>query len=218
MPAPAAIVAALVTGVGLAWISIPHCFGMCGALHLTVSCIHSEHPIRALSLFNLGRLLGYTVLGALAGGAGFLINKAGVSCCGTATSPPIFSALIPAIMFLALGIGALRKRGVAGSVTPLLKKLLGKVGLFTSGCAAALLPCGVLYAALAAAVGTGGIITGGLLLFVYCLTITVVMQLVLIAGHGIHHTIKARIEALLPFIFLALAALYFVTFFVKLRS
>ena len=140
MPTPAALIAALVTGAGLAWISIPHCFGMCGALHLTVSCIHSERPIRALSLFNLGRIVGYTILGGLAGGAGFLINKAGVSCCGNATSPPIFSALIPAIMFLALAIGALRKRGVGGTVTPLLKKLLGKVGLFTSGCAAALLP------------------------------------------------------------------------------
>ena len=218
MPTPAAIIAALVTGIGLAWISIPHCFGMCGALHLTVSCIHAERPIRALTLFNLGRLLGYTILGAVAGGAGFLVNKAGVSCCGSATSPPIFAALVPAICFLLIGIGALRKRGVSGTVTPLLKRLLGKVGLFTSGCAAALLPCGVLYAALAAAVGTGHVLTGGALLFVYCLTITVVMQLVLIAGHGVHHSIKARIEALLPYIFLALALLYFVVFFVKWLS
>jgi sulfite exporter TauE/SafE len=216
MPTPAAIIAATVTGAGLAWISIPHCFGMCGALHLTVSCIHSERPIRALSLFNLGRIVGYTILGAIAGGAGFLINKAGISCCGNATSPPIFSVLIPAIMFLALGIGTIRKRGVSGTVTPLLKKLLGKVGLFTSGCAASLLPCGVLYAALAAAIGTGGIITGGVLLFVYCLTITVVMQLVLIAGHGVHHSIKSRIEKALPYIFFGLALLYFVIFFSKL--
>ena len=118
MPTPAAIIAALVTGIGLAWISIPHCFGMCGALHLTVSCIHAERPIRALTLFNLGRLLGYTILGAVAGGAGFLVNKAGVSCCGSATSPPIFAALVPAICFLLIGIGALRKRGVSGTVKP----------------------------------------------------------------------------------------------------
>ncbi len=216
MPTPAAIIAALVTGVGLGWISIPHCFGMCGALHLTVSCIHSERPIRSLSLFNLGRIVGYTILGGIAGGAGFLVNKAGVSCCGNATSPPIFSTLIPAIMFLALGIGAVRKRGVSGAVTPLLKKLLGKVGLFTSGCAASLLPCGVLYAALAAAIGTGEVITGGVLLFVYCLTITLVMQLVLIAGHGIHHSIKGHIEKALPYIFFGLALLYFAIFSVKL--
>ncbi len=216
MPTAAAIIAALITGTGLAWISIPHCFGMCGALHLTVSCIHSERPVRALTVFNLGRLLGYTILGALAGGAGFLINKTGGSCCGSDTSPPIFSALVPAICFLALAIGAFRKRGVSGTVTPLLKKLLGKVGLFSSGCAASLLPCGVLYAALAAAVGTGGIITGGILLFAYCLTITVVMQLVLIAGHGVHHSYKARIESLLPALFLALALLYFGLFFLKL--
>ena len=154
---PAVLTTAFLAGL----LGSGHCFGMCGALHLTVSCIHSERPIRALSVFNLGRLLGYTILGALAGGAGFLINKAGVSCCGHATSPPIFSTLVPAACFLLLGIGAVRKRGVAGSVTPLLKKMLGKVGLFTSGCLASLLPCGVLYAALAAAIGTGGVITGG---------------------------------------------------------
>ena len=217
MPTAASIIAAIITGAGLAWISIPHCFGMCGALHLTVSCIHSERPIRALTTFNLGRLLGYTILGTVAGGAGFLINKAGVSCCGNATSPPIFSALIPAICFLAIAIGSLRNRGVTGGkVTPLFKKLLGRIGLFTSGCAASLLPCSVLYVALAAAVGTGHVIAGGILMFVYCLTITVVMQLVLIAGHGVHHTYKARIQALLPCIFFVLAALYFVRFFIKL--
>jgi len=217
MPTAASIIAALITGIGLAWISIPHCFGMCGALHLTVSCIHSERPIRSLTLFNLGRLLGYTILGALAGGAGFLINKTGGSCCGNAASPPIFSTLVPAICFLALGIGAVRKRGVAGTVTPLLKKLLGKVGLFSSGCAASLLPCGVLYAALAAAIGTGSIITGSILLFVYCLTISVVMQLVLIAGHGIHHSYKARLQQTLPYIFFALTAFYLFLFFIKLQ-
>ena len=216
MPEAASIIAAVITGVGLGWISIPHCFGMCGALHLTVSCIHSERPIRSLTVFNLGRLVGYTILGAIAGGAGFLINKAGVSCCGNATSPPILSTLVPAIMFLALAISALRKSGVAGTVTPLLKKLLGKVGLFASGCAAALLPCGVLYAALAAAVGTGNLLAGGILMFVYCLTLTVVMQLVLIAGHGVHHTFKQRLEMLLPYIFFALALLYFAIFFAKL--
>lgn len=216
MPTAASIVAALVTGAGLAWISIPHCFGMCGALHLTVSCIHSEHPVRSLSVFNLGRLLGYTILGFLAGGAGFLINKAGGSCCGSSTSPPIFSTLVPAICFLALAIGAIRKKGVAGTVTPLLKKLLGKVGLFASGCAASLLPCGVLYAALGSAVGTGSVITGGVLMFVYCLTITIVMQLVMVAGHGVHHSYKQRIEALLPYIFFGLAALYFALFYAKL--
>jgi len=216
MPEAASIIAAVITGVGLGWISIPHCFGMCGALHLTVSCIHSERPIRSLTVFNLGRLVGYTILGAIAGGAGFLINKAGVSCCGNATSPPILSTLVPAIMFLALAISALRKSGVGGTVTPLLKKLLGKVGLFASGCAAALLPCGVLYAALAAAVGTGNLLAGGILMFVYCLTLTVVMQLVLIAGHGVHHTFKQRLEMLLPYIFFALALLYFAIFFAKL--
>lgn len=216
MPDPASIIAAVITGAGLGWISIPHCFGMCGALHLTVSCIHSERPIRSLTTFNLGRLLGYSILGAIAGGAGFLINKAGVSCCGNASSPPILSTLVPAIMFVVLAIGAFRKHGVSGAVTPLLKKLLGKVGLFTSGCAAALLPCGVLYAALAASVGSGDLIAGAILMFVYCLTITVVMQLVLTLGHGVHHTYKSWLERFIPYIFVALAILYFVLFFAKL--
>jgi sulfite exporter TauE/SafE len=217
MPTAASIIAAIITGAGLAWISIPHCFGMCGALHLTVSCLHSERPIRALSIFNLGRLLGYTILGTIAGGAGFLINKAGVSCCGNATSPPIFSALIPAICFLAIAIGSLRNRGVTGGkVTPLFRKLLGRIGLFTSGCAASLLPCSVLYVALAAAVGTGQVIAGGILMFVYCLMITVVMQLVLTLGHGVHHAYKSWLEKFVPYIFVVLAVFYFALFFAKL--
>jgi sulfite exporter TauE/SafE len=214
MPSPASIVAAIVTGIGLGWVSIPHCLGMCGALHLTVSCIHAERPIRALAVFNIGRLVGYTVLGALAGGAGWVLNRTGRSCCGGDSGLAI-SALIPATCFLVLAIGAFRKRGVAGRVAPLLTRLLGRVGLFSSGCAASLLPCVVLYAALAAAIGTGGILQGAVVLFFFCLTITVVMQLVLIAGHGLHHSFKQRIEALLPYIFLALAILYGAIFFAK---
>ena len=217
LPSAASIVAALVTGVGLGWVSIPHCLGMCGALHLTVSCVHSERPLRSLSLFNLGRLAGYTVLGALAGGAGWVLNRTGRSCCGGDSGIAI-SALIPAICFLVLAIGSFRKRGVTGTITPLLKRLLGRVGLFTSGCAASLLPCVVLYAALAAAIGTGGVLQGAVVLFACCLTITLVMQLVLVAGHGVHHTYRQRIERLLPFIFLALAGLYLTVFVVKLGS
>ena len=65
----------------LGWVAIPHCYAMCGPLHVSVCALHREKSLKALSLFNLGRVFGYTVAGLLFGAFGAFINVGAAHYC-----------------------------------------------------------------------------------------------------------------------------------------
>jgi sulfite exporter TauE/SafE len=64
---PTTVILAIITGTSFGFISIPHCIGMCGPLHLTMCLANSKRSFKSLTLFNLGRIFGYTCIGALCG-------------------------------------------------------------------------------------------------------------------------------------------------------
>ena len=64
----------MLAGLGLGWIAIPHCYGMCGPLHISVCAAHRNKSTQALTLFNIGRIFGYTSAGLLFGAFGEFIN------------------------------------------------------------------------------------------------------------------------------------------------
>lgn len=59
------ILYAITAGIGLGWIAIPHCCGMCGPLHLAICSINRQKVIATGLNFNIGKLIGYTIAGAL---------------------------------------------------------------------------------------------------------------------------------------------------------
>ena len=65
---------AIFAGLALGWVAIPHCFGMCGPLHISVCATHRNKSLKALSLFNIGRISGYSFAGLLFGAFGEFIN------------------------------------------------------------------------------------------------------------------------------------------------
>jgi sulfite exporter TauE/SafE len=124
----------------------------------------------ALLPYHLGRLTTYTLLGALAGGfGGMIVRTTGVDALLAAL------LLFAAFLFLAQAIGRVLPRlakatsgrlgqRVAGALTavvgPLLRQQRGRSG-YVLGVALGFLPCGFLYAALAAASGAGSALAGG---------------------------------------------------------
>lgn len=124
-----------------------HCVGMCGGL-VTASCEKSHDVIR----YQIGRLLGYLLLGALAGLLGTFLNF---------RSMPPYVSLIPALMIGLLFIfwGVQNYRGVKAELptpkflnrlyTRLWMKLVYQNKNFTkaffTGLISILLPCGLLY-------------------------------------------------------------------------
>ncbi|MFT4623757.1 MAG: sulfite exporter TauE/SafE [Myxococcota bacterium] len=122
-------------------IGSPHCVGMCGGF----AAAASDAPVA----YHLGRLSTYTVLGAAAGTVGAIIP-----------GPPMVSAVVSLVV---LGFFSLRLGGIvptvhvgSGRVVEAGRRLIGRegpAGRWALGAATALLPCGLVWAALGVAVG-----------------------------------------------------------------
>ncbi|MEN9362017.1 MAG: hypothetical protein RL095_3552 [Verrucomicrobiota bacterium] len=136
----------LATGLILGLAGSLHCIGMCGPLNLALPLPQNQRRAYHLSLFllQLGRILGYSLLGATAGSLGFLLNDLILQqslSLGLGLLLFIFLAFtycgkqIPSPVWLRRAWGALMRREA----------------WFLVGLLNALLPCGLSFAALTAA-------------------------------------------------------------------
>ena len=88
----------ILAGLALGWVAIPHCYGMCGPLHVSVCALHRTHSLKALSLFNVGRVTGYSLAGLLFGAFGEFINLGPSNFCCQLDLFPVRGALL-ALLF-----------------------------------------------------------------------------------------------------------------------
>jgi len=145
----------------------PHCVAMCGAACAGLGQAAGEQRVQALTAFQVGRLTGYSLLGALAAmsvqGLGWLTTQ-------SAAIRPLWTLLHLAAMALGLLLMLQARQPVwldqsarrlwakvrqfharRGALAPLL------VGVFW-----ALMPCGLLYSALMVAALTGHALDGAM--------------------------------------------------------
>ena len=234
---------------------------------------------RTLTLFNIGRILGYTLIGLLLGLLGEQVTRfAGASepaaanslsvprscceqmaenqtqeasepnqaiaaqtntdnalavpqsCCeqpATNNQQPaqplvlmsagvrrILMYIFPAAVLLAVGIGALRqasvtkgKAGLSGLIGRFFKRFRTS-GPLSCGAVASLLPCGMLYVAFAIAASTLSWLLGAVFLLVYCLTISVFMQLSIMVSTAFGRGIGAKLHQAYPWLAFAGAFVY----------
>jgi sulfite exporter TauE/SafE len=151
------VMGALVAGL----LGSVHCVGMCGGF----AAAAGEHDAGGAVAWHLGRGAAYAALGALAGAIG------GVALDSRAAAAATVAALALLAWFaLRLG-GALPERGGAGSSRPLravtslaarLARARGVPARAAFGATVALLPCGLLWSALAMAGASGGAAAGAL--------------------------------------------------------
>lgn len=154
-----------------------HCATMCGPFVLAQLPGDDGRPHRlarlsggALLPYHFGRLTTYTILGAGSGALGRLIVHAtamrGLLGVLLAFAAILFLLQAFARIGLALpgassGAGRFVGRGIAALAAPLLRRPHGGRG-YALGLALGFLPCGFLYAALAAAAGMGSAPAGAL--------------------------------------------------------
>ena len=146
---------AAITGFTLGAAGSLHCMGMCGPLSLSLPVHHLSGTGRftALLLYQLGRILTYSAIGLVFGLAGRRIYISGYQ--------QWFSVIMGAIILLMALLYFLRKKTVRlafldrfyQSVQQLIIRLLrsstGITGFLLLGMANGLLPCGMIYIALA---------------------------------------------------------------------
>jgi sulfite exporter TauE/SafE len=216
------LIATLIAGSALGWVAIPHCYAMCGPLHVSVCALHREKSLKALSLFNVGRICGYTFAGLLFGAFGEFINiGAAHYCCQLGEHPlrgAMLSLLFPGVMMFFIAVYAFRKKGLKAPKSSFLSRFFnGGLGKLTAGGACtALIPCGMLYAAFAMAIGTGIWWLGGAFMLAFVITQTFFMQLGISIGRLVDKKWGARFEKAFPWICLAIGIYYIVLFSLKL--
>ncbi len=202
--------AALAAVALLAALSSLHCAAMCGPL---ASCASDGQPRRALQ-YHLGRLLGYAMLGAIAGGLGALLPTsiapwAAAVAAWTAAVVLIFSAVRvwsrgrPPLIQIGRTESATRSRRAVALIARLIARHPGLSGTLT-----ALLPCGVLWAAIAISIISGSAIAGAVTMAVFAVlsgvAVTVATILLALVKRGVGPKPLAAIFALSALAFLIL--------------
>jgi sulfite exporter TauE/SafE len=148
-----------------------HCIGMCGGISAGLSgAIPQRERLRAQWGYNLGRVSSYVVAGAIAGGVGHsvlsLLGPTGISAMRVLAG--LF--LVAAGLYLSgwwMGLLRVEQLGARAwrHIAPFAKKL-GTLErpwkLVALGAIWGWLPCGLVYAALAGAVASGGALEGAL--------------------------------------------------------
>lgn len=142
-----------ITALFMGLVGGPHCVAMCGAACAGIGRAAGERGTQALLTFQLSRLLGYSVLGAIAAGSVQALAWLGTS---TAVIRPVWTMFHVAAVLL--GIVLLWQarqpawiesmgQSVWRKARPALNRL-GPRAPVVLGMAWALMPCGLLYSAL----------------------------------------------------------------------
>ncbi|MFM7003904.1 MAG: sulfite exporter TauE/SafE family protein [Limnohabitans sp.] len=145
----------------------PHCIAMCGAACAGMGQVAGAHQNRALLSFQLGRWLGYSLMGGL---AAFSVQALGWLTVESAALRPVWSMLHVAAVVLGLLLIWQAKQPVwldqsAQQLWARIRRLnanLGKIAPMAVGALWALMPCGLLYSALMVAALTGNVLDGAL--------------------------------------------------------
>lgn len=146
-----------------------HCIAMCGGINLTQSVAgKDEKPVKKSILYNLGRLIGYTVVGGVLG----LIGEAAAI---TLQVRGIIGIIAGAFMVLT-GINMLGNFGLLKRLTPKVPKSVAvraakfsSRGSFAVGIVNAFMPCGPLQSMQLYAIACGGFLSGAFSMFFFCL-------------------------------------------------
>ena len=187
------LIESLTAALLLAFAGAGHCVGMCGAISMTLSFSVPEAQRQGgrlalwQGLFAAGRLVSYTLLGAAAGAGGEQLMAA---LPGGQNLPWLLAAAVMILIALfllgrELGVRLLEQAGLAiwRRVQPLMKPMLPVRRAWQAllvGMLWGLMPCGLLYSALALALASGGGPQGALVMLVFGL-VTVIP----VAGTGL---------------------------------
>ena len=164
------VVTALVMGLA----GGPHCIAMCGAACAGIGQAAAPRGTQAIGFFQLGRLLGYSALGALAAAS---MQGLGWLTVHSAALRPAWTMVHVAAVLLGLLLLVQARQPVwlesgARRVWARVRAATQSLGLAAPlglGVAWALLPCGLLYSALMVAALAGGVADGAAVMALFAL-------------------------------------------------
>ncbi len=153
-----------------------HCVAMCGGINLSV-CVRYKASdgdskldrLKPSLLYNLGRVISYTIIGGIVGGIGSVVSFSGAA--------KGLVAILSGIFMVIMGINMLNIIPALKKFNPRMPKIFAKKvhensgsrGPLLVGLLNGLMPCGPLQAMQLYALGTGSAMTGAISMFLFSL-------------------------------------------------
>ena len=192
----------ILIGLGIGLAGSFHCIGMCGPLALSLPLNNDSRVgrILSISLYNFGRAVTYFLMGVLFGTIGSSLFLTGYQ---QAISIAIGVIILIILLFgnrLSTNLGFINR--FHNKVKVLLGKLLRQeknvLSYFVIGMVNGLLPCGLVYLAIASAVATGSALGGGLLMLAFGLGTIPLMFALMVAGRYVSLAVRQKMRRLVP--------------------
>ena len=191
-----------------------HCAGMCGPIAVALP-LHGNTMMQKIfggTLYNMGRTLTYGIMGALFGMLGQGIHLLGFQ---QKVSVIMGALMIISVLFPALFRNQNNLEKSWFSVVGKLKKSIGKLftvrsfsSLFFIGLLNGLLPCGLVYIAIAGAIGTGNSTQGTLYMILFGLGTIPMMLGISVAGNMMGLALRNKINKLIPVLVVVVGLLF----------
>ncbi len=202
--------ALFITAFVLGGLGSVHCIGMCGSLAFSLPVVSDSHASRFVStlLYNLGRVTTYAFLGAVFGIIGGTFALFGYQ----QWLSIILGIVI--IIFIILPKNDFAKRNVVMIFFEKIRATLGNLfikkkyhSLFFIGLLNGLLPCGMVYLAIAGAISTASVFTSSLFMAAFGLGTLPVMWCIAFFGGYINLSMRKGIKKLYPYFMFFMAVL-----------
>lgn len=200
--------------LSMGFIGSLHCLGMCGPIALIVPSAFKGSWGRALSglIYNTGRGVTYAMMGMILGGLelSFSLFKWQQGLSIAAGIFMIIAALIPNSLNY---LGNTRvTASFLNKVKQWMSAFLGKktpAGIFGIGIVNGLLPCGLVYVALAGSLSLPGVGESAAFMFLFGLGTFPMMSGIHLIGDGITIKFRKRLSRFVPY-FIALLGVVFI--------
>jgi len=191
-----------------------HCAGMCGPIAIALPLHGNTVPQKIFggTLYNVGRTITYGIMGAIFGLLGQGIQLLGVQ---QKISVVMGAVMIISVLFPALFKNQYRLDKSTFSFVGKLKKRIGEMfsirsfqSLFFIGMLNGLLPCGLVYMAIAGAIGTGNAVEGTLYMMLFGLGTIPMLLTISLAGNIMSQAIRRKINKLIPVMVVVVGLLF----------
>ncbi|MFL1896230.1 sulfite exporter TauE/SafE family protein [Aquimarina sp. 2-A2] len=193
-----------------------HCIGMCGPIAFILPLQHHQ-PVKKffqLSLYHVGRLLAYGILGLFFGAIGERLYLFGLQ---QKLSIVIGLLMIVVIM---LPTKTFAKYNLSKPIHRLLSKLKTALGkelkkktpdtFLTIGFLNGFLPCGLVYMAVFGAMAGGSLLEGSVYMMLFGVGTIPLMTIAVYAGSILNVKLRARLQKMIPVLVIIIGLLFIV--------
>lgn len=204
----------IISAIGLGFASGFHCIGMCGPIALSMGLTKNEKANFYLQniTYQFGRILTYSILGAILGIVGQSFELAGFQK---------YLTVFVGILLIMMAVFSFGGKDFASKI-PFISKALLKIKMhlgkilqrpdyksrFATGILNGFLPCGMVYMALTASLAAGGIWQGSLFMLLFGLGTFPFMFTVVFLGNFLTTTFRIKILKVIPIMMIGLGGLF----------